>query len=206
MRLATVRRTMSRLRTATAALILTTTALWVPSNRPGASSKLDRALRDWLQRPTAASVRALIKVAPAAGPRVSQRLHRSESTTSVAPSTTPDLFVAELSASALRAAARDPEVINISTDARVKSLDTSYLSQNVLLGTEALLPRRYTGDHIVVAVIDSGVLPSADVKNVVVTYDFTTGGALKVGSQDPFGHGTHVSGLIASTGTTSSYF
>src|SRR2546426_564552 len=96
--LAPVRRTMSRLRTATAALVMMTGALWGFSNRPNAASKLDRALRDWLQHPTAASVRALIKVAPAAGPRVSQRLNHRESTTHFVPLTTPDLLVAELSA------------------------------------------------------------------------------------------------------------
>ncbi|PYR04589.1 MAG: hypothetical protein DMF99_31525 [Acidobacteria bacterium] len=203
MRLATVPRTMSRLRTVTAALVLLMGALWAFSNRPNPSSKVDRALRDWIQHPTTTSIRALIKVVPAAGPRVSRRLHRSESTTDFFPSTTPDLVVAELSATALRAAARDPEVINISTDARVKSLSTSYLSQDVLLATEALLPRTYAGENIGVAVIDSGVLPSGDAKYVVVTYDFTAGGATKVDGQDPFGHGTHVSGLIASTGATS---
>jgi serine protease AprX len=72
----------------------------------------------------------------------------------------------------------------------------------VLLNTEALLPRTYTGEKIGVAVIDSGILPNANEK-VVVTYDFTKGGAVKVGAQDPFGHGTHVAGLVGSAGVTS---
>src|SRR5439155_7855736 len=93
------------------------------------------------------------------------------------------------------------DVTHVSSDALVRSLG-SQLSQDVLLNTEALRPRAFIGSNIGVAVVDSGILPSADMK-VQVTYDFTTGGAAKVGAQDPFGHGTHVAGGIGSNGSTS---
>jgi serine protease AprX len=37
---------------------------------------------------------------------------------------------------------------------------------------------------------------------VTASYDFTSGKTVKAGPKDMFGHGTHVSGLIGSTGDT----
>src|SRR5262249_5237241 len=182
-------------------VVLLAAALTQPSARPDASPKLDRALRDWSQRPTA-SARILIRAERGSAADVRRylaqlgsRLHDTAAAS--------DLIVAEVTAPTLRALASDPRVIRLSSDAIVRSLSTSYLSQDTLLNTEALLPRGYTGDHIGVAVIDSGILPNANEK-VTVTYDFTKGKAVKVGALDPFGHGTHVSGLVASAGVTSS--
>ncbi len=61
-----------------------------------------------------------------------------------------------------------------------------------------------TGDGIGVALIDSGLNPSADVdaSRITAFYDFTQGGILTTPS-DGFGHGTHVAGLIGGTGALS---
>ena len=106
----------------------------------------------------------------------------------------------------------------MSSDALVQSLATvsdaltassmmssmQLLSQNTLLGTEALLPRTYTGQRVGVAMIDSGVQSSPDIK-VSIAYDFNDGVATlhANGDRDDYGHGTHVAGLISSTGKTS---
>jgi len=144
----------------------------------------------------------LVQVRPDVADVMSKRLARDGATSIIAASHQ-GLFTCELTVRALRAVATDPDVLHLSADAVVNSLETTYLNQDILLGTEALLPRMFSGANVGVAVIDSGILPNANEK-VVVTYDFLTSNGTKVGAKDPYGHGTHVSGLIASSGKTSS--
>jgi serine protease AprX len=63
-----------------------------------------------------------------------------------------------------------------------------------------------TGDgRISVAVIDSGISPSEDFAGRIIGFwDFTTGGR-QVAPYDDFGHGTHVAGLIGSSGKLTNY-
>jgi len=57
-----------------------------------------------------------------------------------------------------------------------------------------------------VAIIDSGIAPSADFNGRITGfYDFTRGGANSVAPFDDFGHGTHVAGLIGSSGISTNY-
>jgi serine protease AprX len=58
-----------------------------------------------------------------------------------------------------------------------------------------------------VAVIDSGIAPSSDFGNrIVAFYDFTRHrGARAANPYDDFGHGTHVAGLIGSSGVLTNY-
>jgi serine protease AprX len=68
-----------------------------------------------------------------------------------------------------------------------------------------------TGEGIVVAVIDSGIAPSSDLQASRITqfYDFTLAGcaaapvSCRVAPFDDFGHGTHIAGLIGSSGQLS---
>jgi serine protease AprX len=67
------------------------------------------------------------------------------------------------------------------------------------------------GEGIVVAVIDSGIAPSSDLQASRITqfYDFTLAGcaaapvSCRAAPFDDFGHGTHVAGLIGSSGQLS---
>ena len=55
------------------------------------------------------------------------------------------------------------------------------------------------GAGVGVAVVDSGIEPGTDFDNrIAAFYDFTHGDIRAVTPMDPYGHGTHVAGLIAS--------
>src|SRR5262249_35056686 len=81
-------------------------AAWVQSlSRPDVSPKLDRALRDWIQHPTA-SARVLIQTRP---DRAAIVLHRlaEHGVRRAEPLTSPGLLAADLSIDSLRATLRD---------------------------------------------------------------------------------------------------
>jgi len=193
---------MLRLRLSCVGLVATAAALCFAAPPKDYSNKLDRALREWSAHPTSPAVRTLITLQPGAHDRAAQRL-ATLTGRSLRATSSRDLLVAELTPSQLRAVERDGAVARLSSDAIVRTLGTSYLTNDILLNTEALLPREYTGGGVSVAIIDSGILPNANEK-VAATYDFLTSNGKKVSAADPYGHGTHVSGLVASNGTTSS--
>ena len=171
------------------------------------TSKLDRALREWIEYPTA-TARVLIRTRPDASDRVIHRLAaRGARWTASMPM--PDLIAADVSVDALRSAVRDKDVVRVSSDAVVKSLGSA-LGQNLLLGTEGLLTphgtlaTQYTGHNVGVAVIDSGVTAGDGDLGPITFYDVTNQ-MKQGGNYDDYGHGTHVSGLVASNGSFSNY-
>jgi subtilisin family serine protease len=74
-------------------------------------------------------------------------------------------------------------------------------TDNELTNTvSSLLDAGITGTPggIGIAVIDSGITPGPEFENrIAAFYDFTKGDIQAVTPQDPYGHGTHVAGLIA---------
>ena len=74
-------------------------------------------------------------------------------------------------------------------------------SDSTLANTvDALLDAGITGaaGGIGIAVIDSGIVPGPEFENrIAAFYDFTKGDIQAVTPLDPYGHGTHVAGLIA---------
>lgn len=169
--------------------------------RPAAA--LDLPLTRALSERGTGTLRTLIRVRERSGARVAGRL--SPLGVALQPSSTPDLYAAELPRKTLTRIAADPDIVAVSSDAAVRSMATlSSLGGDVLLADQGLYPRTYTGKNIGVAVVDSGFLPSADLGNVTASYVFTGGQSKKAGPKDAFGHGTHVSGLIGSTGSTTS--
>ncbi|HEX6163526.1 MAG TPA: S8 family peptidase, partial [Vicinamibacterales bacterium] len=78
----------------------------------------------------------------------------------------------------------------------LKSLFSAWPA-NTVLGTLGLNANPLAGYGVTVAVIDSGIYPSAAFgTRIKAFYDFTTGGVVKTRPNDSYGHGTHVAGLI----------
>jgi serine protease AprX len=111
-------------------------------------------------------------------------------------------------AQSLQALSSDPDVAYIAPDRPVRStLDYTAAAVNA----PSVWARGFTGTGVTVAVIDSGMNPNPDLdpKRIVWSQDFTGQYAMKsnvadlANAPDTFGHGEHVTGIIAGSGKTS---
>lgn len=83
---------------------------------------------------------------------------------------------------------------------KVVKADVLQLSQLGLLST----PAAPTGKNVTVAVVDSGIAPHPDLSGrILKSVDFTGGGEVITVASDPYGHGTHVAGIVAGSGARS---
>ncbi len=73
---------------------------------------------------------------------------------------------------------------------------------SVLRGAMGYRSTNWDAWDVGVAVIDSGVSPSDDLR-ITASYDFRSGVGVQAAPYDGYGHGTHVAGLIASSGSHS---
>ena len=109
----------------------------------------------------------------------------------------------------LSALEADPSVLAVSIDAEVTAFAARQKSArrvqeptpvDLLRQTLGLDSLPFNGTGISVAVVDSGIDPTKDLAgNIYGFWDFTRGG-VQTRPWDDYGHGTHVAGLIASTG------
>src|SRR5262249_13424867 len=196
------------LRASVMALVTVVTCVPASAETRGnvSAAKLDAVLRARAQQLTGSSrvivqfrgapdVRAITGRGGLAGPRLDQsRAH-----------------VAEISNRSLSALAEDPRVASVSVDR-----PTFSTMERTGAGTGAAVAREefgLTGAGVGVAVIDSGISGSQDdfvsapglgwSSRVVHFLDFSAGG-FGVGwstyATDPYGHGTHVAGVIGGNG------
>jgi len=203
----------------TGLLVLTVTgsAFAKPSAR---SPKIDRAVRAAMDA-GAATQRVIITVKPGYRDTLRQALTNHGD---VVKGDHPliDAVSVNLHVADVEELANQPWVEAVSADARVTATATATVTPTALLtqpaqtltGTlrETLgLSRIATSGSMTgatgvsVAVIDSGIAPSDDFSGRITGfYDFTRGG-IATTPFDDYGHGTHVAGLIGSSGKLSNY-
>jgi serine protease AprX len=170
--------------------------------------KVDRLLA---QDSSAGPKRVIVRTRPGATASVKARL-KNHGDSVYADHVGIDALSATIHADDIAALAADPDVESISTDARVSAsqllsgvIDGTLNSPMNELRTTLGLTGVYAGSDITVAVIDSGLAPSVDFEGRIVGfYDFSNGKPGVSGPAfDDYGHGTHVAGLIGSSGKSS---
>ena len=105
-------------------------------------------------------------------------------------------------AKALKGLANHPHVLYVTPD---RELHSTLDYANAAIGAQVAFSFGWTGTGVGVAVIDSGILPENDLKNgstsrIVYSQSFVPNVASTI---DQYGHGTHVSGIVAGNGAAS---
>ena len=206
----------------------------VSAQDSSSASKVDRSLRAALRKGAAAQ-HVIVMTAPGHRGEIKQALHDHGDV--VSDETDGDALTAVVHSEDVDQLAKHPFVQSVSADAVVRAVGAGRFpsravampvaeqlvprpaiaqaaAQNVLRQTLGLAnvaaPGSINGAGVVVALIDSGLAPSADlpVSRITGFYDFTkltNGQPSQPAPYDDFGHGTHVAGLIGSAGVLSNY-
>ena len=186
------------------------------------NGKVDRALADNSGPGSRGSRRVIIRTKPGAKLEVRKKV-QARGGGIVADHRLVDAVTANVRAEDVAALAASPDVESISIDAPVSAsggsrkgrtststssspgddevqYSISVLKQSLGLGNW------FPGSSVTVALIDSGLAPLADFQGRIAGFhDFTNGrNGEAVAAYDDFGHGTHVAGLIGSSGASSS--
>ena len=111
----------------------------------------------------------------------------------------------ELPQNAIDGMLRTPGVLSVSIDAPIQGQQAVMpITGELLQQTLGVPASGHTGAGVGIAIVDSGIAPSADFgSRITAFYDFTQGG-ISTQPYDDYGHGTHVAGLAAGSGAMSS--
>jgi serine protease AprX len=186
------------------ALALCAPAAAGPHGGPRQSSKkLDDALR--LDAASAAVQSVIVTVRPGAEADVRKRFNAQGAKLQNDHSLI-NAFTVSVDSNSLAAIVADPDVTRVSTDAEVAANAKPASSSDLVISNlkrVLAIGNAFNGSGVTVAVIDSGIADVADFSGRIVgTYDFTSGKPVARNASDEYGHGTHVAGLIGSTGVT----
>ena len=105
---------------------------------------------------------------------------------------------------ALRNLAEDPDVVHISPNRQLQASQASIDVAENAVNANIAFSYGWDGTGIGIAVIDSGISDDSDLKHwgpsrLVYSQDFVGGG-----TDDQYGHGEHVAGIVAGNGFNSS--
>ena len=167
-----------------------------------ASPKLDSAVKNWASDAGPGTLRVIVTAEPGLLSTITTLVTTTLGLPLVRELPGINALVTEIDLDDLSILACDVSVSSISVDAivRLPSEPASSGSAYSLRETLGLPDGAPKGTGIGVAVVDSGIALSPDFGlRITAFYDFTRGGVAALPS-DPYGHGTHVAGLIAGAG------
>ena len=175
----------------------------------GALKKLDHALNATRQTGSTTPISVIVRTTAGQRAAVRDRLKAAGGIIE-AEITSLDALTVKLSPTQFDAMAGDVAIQSVSVNAPVSAFaapSSGASGPDILRETLGLTATSPTGKGIGVAILDSGIVPSADFDgHIVAFYDFVKLGGSFAAAYDDYGHGTHVAGLIASNGANGSQY
>jgi serine protease AprX len=185
-----------------------------PATAQTRQSKLDRVLREAANRGAQEeSFRVIVQTRPGTRASVRQTL-QSHGDRIEAEHPSLDGLTVTVHGEDLASLEANPFVLAVSADADVTSFaagqrpdarsdSNQSAGLNILRASLGLENTRLSGLGVNVAIVDSGLAPNRDIAGKIAGFwDFTRGG-VPTAPYDDYGHGTHLAGLIASSGAES---